>query len=94
MMAGLQLALPASLTSANAAAASQAWLAQAGKQNLVLDASGLQQFDSAALAALLQTKRQLQAQGYELTVTNPSGSLKELAALYGVDALLWSSALA
>lgn len=56
---------------------------------LVVDASGLERFDSAALAVLLEARRQAQAwrRGFRL-VGLPAG-LRELARLYGVEPLLF-----
>jgi phospholipid transport system transporter-binding protein len=59
---------------------------------VTVDASGLQQFDSAALAVLLECQRLAQAWGKGFAVRNPPKKLAELARLYGVDALLMPEA--
>jgi phospholipid transport system transporter-binding protein len=55
---------------------------------VLLDASGLQQFDSSALAVLLACRREAQTLGCRLQVQGLSDRLRELAALYGVLELL------
>ena len=54
----------------------------------VIDASALQQFDSAVLAVLLECQRQAQAFGKSLSVRHAPPKLLALARLYGVDAVL------
>jgi phospholipid transport system transporter-binding protein len=56
--------------------------------HVTIDASGLRQFDSAALAVLLECQRLAQAWGKGFAVRNAPAKLQELARLYGVDALL------
>ena len=53
-----------------------------------LDASALSHFDSAALALLLELRRELQAQGRELQVLHWPARLRDLVAAYGVAELL------
>ena len=53
-----------------------------------VDASGLQQFDSSALAVLLECARVAQGQGKTFAVHGAPAKLGELARLYGVDTLL------
>ena len=55
---------------------------------LSIDASALQQFDSSALAVLLECQRQAQAWGRAFSVRQPPSKLSALAKLYGVDGLL------
>jgi len=55
---------------------------------LLLDASDLAQFDSSALAVLLACRREAQALGRSLQLQGLPDKLRELAALYGVLALL------
>jgi len=62
--------------------------AQDGAALWSLDASGLQHFDSSALAALLAVARLLQARAGRLQVLHLPLRLRELAALYGVSELL------
>jgi phospholipid transport system transporter-binding protein len=54
----------------------------------VIDASALQDLDSAAVAVLLDCQRQAHARGKTLRVTGAPAKLGQLARLYGVEALL------
>ena len=54
---------------------------------LVVDASGLEFFDSSALAVLLECRRQALASGQVFSVSGAPVRLMQLAALYGVAAL-------
>jgi len=54
----------------------------------VLDASGLSEFDSSALAVLLGLRRVLIQKGSALRVDGMTPRLRELASLYGVMDLL------
>ena len=54
----------------------------------VIDASALQDLDSAAVALLLDCQRQAHARGRTLRVTGAPAKLGQLARLYGVEALL------
>jgi phospholipid transport system transporter-binding protein len=55
---------------------------------LVVDASPLVDFDSAALAVLLQLRRQADAAGRGFELRDAPSKLVQLAQLYGVAALL------
>jgi phospholipid transport system transporter-binding protein len=85
------LLLPATLTMKEARDA-LGMLTQALKRepegDVVIDASGLQQFDSAALAVLLECQRVAQAWGKGFGVRHAPTHLTALAKLYGVDALM------
>ena len=85
------LRLPETLTVDDATAA-LAGLAQALQgetgATAAVDASGLQRFDSAALAVLLACRRLAQAAGKGFAVHGAPPKLAELARLYGLDALL------
>ncbi|TMH11124.1 MAG: STAS domain-containing protein [Betaproteobacteria bacterium] len=85
------LLLPAKVTLAEARDALR-MLAQALTREpdggAVIDASGLQQFDSAVLAVLLECQRIAQAWGKGFAVRNAPAKLLALARMYGVDALL------
>jgi len=61
---------------------------------VVVDASNLLQFDSAALSVLLECQRQALALGKAFTLLEPPPKLTALAKLYGVDVLLMRSASA
>jgi len=63
-----------------------------GNTGVTVDASALRQFDSAALAVLLECQRLAQAGGKTFEVRNPPRKLSELARLYGVEALLMPTA--
>ena len=85
------LLLPATITVREARAV-QRMLAQALKSEpdsgVVIDAGNLHQFDSAALAVLLECHRLANAWGHPFAVRNPPPKLAALARLYGVDGLL------
>lgn len=55
---------------------------------VMVDAGGLQRFDSSALAVLLECRRLASAWGKGFGVRNAPKKLSELARLYGVDVLL------
>ena len=90
MTHAFDMALPATLTHAQATAVLhqlQKTLLSA-KETCVLDASALQQFDSSALAVLLQACRSAQAHGLHWQLEGAPPKLRQLAGLYGVQALL------
>ena len=58
---------------------------------LTVDGSGLERFDSSALAVLLECQRMARAQGRAFSVRGLPTKLTELARLYGIDALLQSA---
>jgi phospholipid transport system transporter-binding protein len=55
---------------------------------VVADASGLQRFDSAVLAVLLECRRLAEAAGQGFAVRQPPPKLVELSRLYGLDEAL------
>ncbi len=85
-------ALPATLTLAQASAAASGLRIALERVALgaawEVDASALSEFDTSALAVLLELQRAARARGAELAVAAPPAKLRQLAALYGVDALL------
>jgi len=85
------LLLPAAITSREANDALR-MLAQALQREpgdeAVVNAGGLQQFDSSALAVLLECERLAQAWGKRFALVEAPPKLAALAKLYGVDALL------
>lgn len=85
------LALPQELTQSQATACLaglvQGLQAQSGPE-VVLDASALNRFDSAALAVLLAFRRETLAMGQQLSIRGLPTRLADLAALYGIEALL------
>jgi phospholipid transport system transporter-binding protein len=88
------LLLPASMT-AREANDTRRLLTQALKSEpegtVVVDASNLQQFDSSALAVLLECQRAADAWGRPFALRNAPPKLAALAKLYGVDVLLMPS---
>ena len=58
---------------------------------LTVDGSALQQFDSSALAVLLECQRMARGRGRAFGVQSLPDKLTELARLYGVDGLLQSA---
>ena len=84
------LTLPAVLMHAESAAFASGLqpklLAQAAE--VVADAGALRQFDSSALALLLECRRQAQAAGKRFSVQSAPQRLRELALLYGVAELI------
>ncbi len=58
---------------------------------LTVDGSALKQFDSSALAVLLECQRMARAKGRAFAVQSLPARLTELARLYGVDGLLQSA---
>ncbi|KQT09480.1 STAS domain-containing protein [Ramlibacter sp. Leaf400] len=85
------LVLPARLTHDDAPACAR-MLAQAlrsdGQQPAVADAGALQDFDSSALAVLLDCRREALSLGKPFGVANMPPRLRELANVYGVGELL------
>ena len=86
-------ALPATLTLAQASATAsglRAELERTGASGSAweVDASALSEFDTSALAVLLELQRAARARGLGLAVASPPAKLRQLAALYGVDGLL------
>lgn len=66
----------------------QAMQASAQEPGVVVDASNLRQFDSAALAVLLDCQRAAEGAGKTFAVRRAPAKLFALAHLYGVDTLL------
>lgn len=88
----MELRLPAVLTHAQANACTVALqralrLGQSGP-SVVVQAGALQQFDSSALAVLLDCRRFSMALGLDFKVAAMPERLRRLAGLYGVSALL------
>ncbi|MBC7375936.1 MAG: STAS domain-containing protein [Burkholderiaceae bacterium] len=85
------LILPAELTLQQASACLQMLVQglKASKEpDVVADVSALQRFDSAALAVLLECRREALAMGKRFSVSSLPARLRELAGLYGVSELL------
>lgn len=86
------LLLPATVTASQAIDTrrllTQALKGESQADAVVIDASNLQQFDSSALAVLLECQRAADAWGKPFAVRNAPPKLAALARLYGVDDLL------
>ena len=84
------LVLPAEITHEQAVACcrmlTQGLRSQADAA-VVADASGLQRFDSSALAVLLELRREAASLGKTLAISRMPARLRELATLYGVAGL-------
>jgi phospholipid transport system transporter-binding protein len=85
------LVLPKELTQSQATACLtmlvQGLRSQSGSV-VVIDATALCRFDSAALAVLLEFRRESLAMGKRLSIRGLPTRLADLATLYGIDALL------
>lgn len=89
------LVLPEAITQANAVACLTALskdLPGEAAADVVLDAGRLSRFDSAALAVLLEVRRNVLKMGKEFAVKDAPQRLQDLAALYGIAELLPSKA--
>lgn len=87
----MMLVLPPKLTHEEAPACIrmlQQGLAAHNASSTVVDASALAQFDSSALAVLLECRREATALGRGFSVKGLPARLRELGSLYGVAALL------
>ncbi len=83
------LALPAKLDHSQALSSkASSWIEQARAANWQIDANGLKNFDSSALALLLHLRRGAVAANAELKVHNAPARLTQLAMLYGVNELI------
>jgi phospholipid transport system transporter-binding protein len=88
------LKLPAVLTHAIASGFFRTAVQELASQpkEVVVDASALQQFDSSALAILLECRRQALAAGKTFAVLGAPDRLLQLAGVYGVAALIPTAA--
>jgi phospholipid transport system transporter-binding protein len=84
------LVLPAEITHASARTCSRMLTQALSSQSevVVADAAGLTKFDSSAIAVLLECRREAQIAGKSFSVRALPERLRNLAALYGVAALL------
>ena len=85
------LLLPAVITAREANDARRLLLQAIGGElpgAVVVDASSLQQFDSSALAVVLDCQRSAGAWGWAFELRNTPPKLAALARLYGIDVLL------
>jgi phospholipid transport system transporter-binding protein len=85
------LVLPEELTHSQAMACLRMLvqgLRSQASQQVVVDAASLNRFDSAALAVLLELRRECLAVGKRFSIRGLPGRLSDLAKLYGVVELL------
>jgi phospholipid transport system transporter-binding protein len=85
------LVLPSELTHVQARACLQMLLQGLrthGGVSVTVDAGALQRFDSAALAVLLEFRRECLVAGKQFSVRGLTPRLADLAALYGIAGLL------
>lgn len=78
-------------------AALRAEMVQVGNaagRSVTLDASGLNDFDSAALSLLLSALRLCGRDDWQITLLQPPAPLRDLARVYGVEHLFWTDAQA
>jgi phospholipid transport system transporter-binding protein len=82
--------LPPSATLADAPALLQQWRQSlaSGSGPVKVDASGLQNFDTSALALLMHAHRLARAAGRPFSVVGAPPKLAQLAQLYGIEELL------
>ena len=86
----MELSLPATLTHANATVQLAQWEAQLdrlGGESVIVDCAALQQFDSAALALVLELARRVRARGSVVQLRGVPQRLHDLAAVYGLETL-------
>ena len=90
MQAGAVLKLPAVLTHGVASAFFRTLANDMASQpkDVVVDASALSQFDSSAMAILLECRRQALAASKTFSVEHAPERLLQLAGVYGVAALI------
>lgn len=88
------LKLPAVLTHAVASGFFRTLGTEVSSQpkDVMVDASALQQFDSSALAVLLECRRQALTAGRAFSVQGAPDRLLQLAGVYGVEALIPATA--
>ena len=79
-----RVALPATATLAQASELLRGLAGEATE----IDAAALNDFDTSAVALLLEARRRAEARGARLVVHDAPAKLVELARLYGVDGLL------
>ncbi len=84
------LALPQKLTHEHARTCLDQLKQRMGTEpvQVVIDAAALQQFDSSALAVLLELRRECARLGKQFLLQSMPQRLSDLARLYGIDALL------
>ncbi len=86
----LRVQFPARLTHDNAVKVLAHWRTEVSTEAapVEVDASALQQFDSSAIAVLLELRRHLLLEGRSMALTAASPRLRELVGIYGVAEFL------
>jgi ABC-type transporter Mla MlaB component len=86
----IAITAPASIVCATAPEALAQLSAALGEQGGSIDLADCAVFDSSLIAVLLELRRRdASADGARLRVLNPPSNLRKLAALYGVDGILF-----
>jgi phospholipid transport system transporter-binding protein len=86
----MELSLPATLTHAHATAQLAQWETQLSRlrgEPVTVDCAALQQFDSAALALVLELARRARATGSAVQLRGVPQRLHDLAAVYGLETI-------
>lgn len=66
----------------------KAWLQNTANDVIVFDMQQIDKVDSAGVAMLLQVKRELRAQGRDISIANANNQFKAMVKVSGVDTLL------
>ena len=85
---GDRLAVSGSLTIPEAARLLETGAQFARARDALFDLAGVDQIDSSGIAVILGWLRAAQAAGHSLKVANAPDSLRSIAKLYGVEAIL------
>lgn len=87
----LQVRFPVRMTQDDAVRVLNQWRAEVSSTpaaRVDVDASALEQFDSSAIAVLLELRRHLLLQGRSMQLASASQRLRELVGIYGVAEFL------
>ena len=88
---GTRLVLSGSITFTDALEWRAAVLKELDRSGLVIDLGGVTEADSSAVSLLLEWRREAKARGYEISYANLPATIRTLADVYGVAALIPSS---
>jgi phospholipid transport system transporter-binding protein len=86
----MELSLPATLTHAHATVQLAQWESELSRlrgEPVTVNCAALQQFDSAALALVLELARRARARGSVVQLRGVPQRLHDLAAVYGLETL-------
>ncbi|MCC7081328.1 MAG: STAS domain-containing protein [Burkholderiales bacterium] len=83
-----RLALGGTITFDDALAWREAVLKEIDRDGLVIDLAGVEAADSAAVSLLLEWQREAKTRGYALRYANLPATIRSLAEVYGVGALI------